>query len=381
MTGSSHIPKMTTLLDALPLSSWQYLDLKCSVRNRRQFLTALHQIFSTDTTNGLYEEIYSYFLQVEIEDLLGPSAYTRLEKHLISLPDITEFVPALVFARTEEKHSTLKLMLSSNQLDSFFQEVSLPKRIAMSVEDICSSSSLESCRQLVIALMQQQLDDMLCGIDISPILHQYLDRCASLPPTLGWTRLSLKICCGLTKEICVSPKSACPSAEKEYVFRYPNLFCLSLEGKDKLETLLRGDLILSRLAFRLFPSSRRGDRKIPGERPREIFPSYDDILRMASKKYIDKLGSANNLRVILSLLPESSFDRMSIQCLRRDLLSAYRPRIPIVRNVSQGQIDRLCHIDPDGFLTIIAFSIDQHGHIEKQNFEMMLEQRYHLLNK
>lgn len=361
--------KMTDLLDNLSLSSWQYLELKYSIQNRKQFFTALHHIFPPETRNlPELEEIYSYFLQAEIQDILGPTIYLHIEKDLESLPDITEFVSALVFSRSESKHKVLSVILGTLSDCPYISEPdsSLPKQISMLLyQDFLSGNIQERSKQLVIALMQKQLDDMLCGIDISLLLDQQLQIRCPLPETLKWNRLELNICCGCTKERYISSEYPYLNAEKKYIFRYPNVFVLTDEGIDRLETLLRGDLVLSGLAFRLFPKTKN---------PKSIFPAYDDILIMASKQYIHKLGSVDDLRTVLSLVPEVSFDRISIHCLRQNLLAAYRPIMP------KSKID-IDQNDPEGLLTILAFSMDDMGNISRKNFDMMMEQRIRVVQK
>lgn len=336
---------ITHLVDSLGLSRTTYLNLKCAVKSRKELLARLDPHLSPEMT----AEVYSYLLQVEIQELLGRDYYYDLERDLASLPDIKELVNRLLDARVQDKLGILQSYLRRyGKKRSFYGDVLLPRRVAEAIE-------WRDRKELTIALIHQQLDNALFGADLSHVLENEL--IPAYPNELEWVQVDFDI----VSPPCPEQVSFCVSARpKRYTIKYPNYFSLTQEGYNKIQTMLYGDLVLSRLAC-LFGSS---------------FPSYNRILKRGSHAYFNKLACVACLRAVLSLIPEDESDRQAIALLQADLVKLYRPQ---VCNLYPDCLDDLIRADPNGFLTVVAFSLDRDGNIIKENLDLMVANRRALL--
>ena len=372
------------MIDQCPISSQDRLHLACTVTSRLQLFLYLKD--KTDST--FQEEIYSWFLHREIEDLYG-TITSEMEQRLQKMRDIAPLTQELLYAKHKHKRKILEqyhiyrpslryqiYRLTGHSVS--LPDISLSRLVSYTVSHMKTTEQRERARQLTISLLKRQLEDALVATDFSDFFNQHLTFAS--PPRLRWTRLVLEIpslACTSSVSFCSDgvdvdhPNGKVCARVKQYHLCYPNVFELSKGSQETLKTMLRGDLALTRVQHIL-------DRDNP-------LPHWSQIVHLGSRKYFDKLAHVNCLRGIIGILPITESDRVAIDLLSRDLLETL---LPDARRIYCGSHPKHLHhrfntfvaTDPSGILVSLVLA-EESGKISHEKFMSMIHSRINMLKQ
>ena len=373
------------MIHLCPLSPQDRLNLACTVTSRAQLFDRLK--------GSSNPEIYSLFLRQEIEDLYGPIS-PKMERQLRKIRDITSLTESLLHAKCNQKGRLLKKyhIYQPNLKQDLYRltrhrvplpDISLPRLVSFTASHLktATAEQRECARQLVISLLKQQLEDSLVAVDVSDFLNQHVTFVN--PHRLQWTHTIIEVpslaCTSPPVSFCSNgvdidhPNGNVCARVKRYHLTYPNVFAISPEAIEILNTMIRGDLALTRIQHVLL--SRHGNSSLT---------HWHQIVHLGSRKYFDKLAHVDCLRGILGLLPEAPADRVTIDLLHRDLLDSLLPSARKIYCDSHtehlhSRFDIFVATDPEGMLVALVSAEDDDGTISTSKLMTMIQSRVRML--